>query len=131
MKILFTTILTLTFYCCLAQSNEADTSIQKLPSDTTKFATLYVYRNKKFAGSMISYALRMDNPEMTGKVLQTVKNNSFFIVKLYNEGQTILWAKTETKSSVMVNVKYGQSYYLRCAVSMGIMAGRPRVTPQV
>jgi len=54
------------------------------------------------------------------------------MIHLSHEGQVELWAKTEKKASVKINVEFGKKYYLKCGVKEGIMEGRPEldlVTP--
>jgi hypothetical protein len=36
-----------------------------------------------------------------------------------------LWAKTESKVEIPVDIEFGKEYYLRCGMGMGIMVGRP------
>jgi len=90
--------------------------------DSKSYATLYVYRQKSFVGSMISYNLSVND-----STICRMKNNSKYIIRLYKEGETELTAKTEKKSSVRINVEFGKEYYLKCGVKTGIMAGRPQL----
>ena len=94
-------------------------------SDTANYALLYVYRPKNFVGIAISYDLKISNSEVQKFVVGRVKNNSKFVVKLYKEGKTEILAKTEAENSVSIDVKYGQKYYLKCGISMGVLVGRP------
>ena len=43
------------------------------------------------------------------------------------KGPTEIWAKTEIKSSVKINVQFGQEYYLKSSITTGIMGGRPEL----
>ena len=106
---------------------QKDTVPVKIVSDTSNYALLYVYRPKSFSGSFISYDLRLTNALFPENVLGSVKNNSKFVVKLYQEGKSEIWARTESKRSVFIDVKFGQKYYLKCAIGMGIMVGRPEL----
>jgi hypothetical protein len=96
-----------------------------LPTDSSNYAMLYVYRPKNYVGSFISYDLKLTNSAYTDLVLGEVKNNSKFAVKLMQEGKTEIWAKTEVKNSVNIDVKYGEKYYIKCGVTMGVVVGRP------
>lgn len=93
--------------------------------DTSKYALLYVYRPKNFVGSFISYKLRVSNGSNLEEPVGRVKNNSKFVVKLYNEGLTEIIAQTEAKTVIKLNVKFGSKYYLKCGVSVGAFVGRP------
>jgi hypothetical protein len=85
-------------------------------------ATLYVYRPKSFVGSAIGYDLHLGD-----SIVCRVKNNTKFEIPLTQEGKVEVWAKTEAKRSVVLDVKPGVKYYIRCSVSMGIVAGRPDI----
>ena len=101
-------------------------SANQMP-DTAKYALLYVYRQKNFSGSAVGYNLHVTNSIINDQVIGRIKNNSKFVVKLYQEGKTEFWSETESKRSVSVNVIYGQKYYLKCSVGMGVMVGRPQL----
>jgi hypothetical protein len=105
-------------------ADSASTAIQdSIVADTNQFATLFVYRPKNFVGSAIAYDLHLDN-----SVVCRVKNNTKFEIKIRKEGQVEVWAKTEKKESVLLNVKYGEKYFLKCSVEMGALVGRPGLT---
>jgi len=102
-------------------------SVNIVQSDTANYAVLYVYRPRNYVGSIISYDLKLTNSFITDYVIGKVKNNSKFEVKLFQEGKTEIYAKTESKRSVFIDVKFGQKYYLKCGISMGVMVGRPEL----
>jgi hypothetical protein len=93
-----------------------------IKTDTGKYALLYVYRQRAFVASLGSYDVHVDD-----SVVATVKNNSKFIIKLYKEGPTSIWAKTESKRSVTINVKFGHEYFLKCGYSTGMFVMRPQL----
>jgi len=87
--------------------------------DHPNYAILYAYRPSG-PGALIGYNLHGDD-----SVLCRMKNYSRYEIRLYKEGPMTLWAKTETKSSVALTVKFGEEYYLRCAMQMGAFVGEP------
>jgi hypothetical protein len=89
-------------------------------SSGNQYATLYVYRPKDFVGSAISYNLHAGDSEIC-----KVKNNSKYAIHLFKEGELELWAKTEKRESVKIDVKFGKKYYLKCGLKEGILEGRP------
>jgi hypothetical protein len=101
----------------IAKDTIVKDSIQKT---TDQYATLYVYRPKNFAGSAVGYDLHIDN-----EIVCRVKNNTKYEVKIHKEGNVEIWAKTEAKESVKLDIKYGEKYYLKCAITMGAFVGRP------
>ena len=38
-----------------------------------------------------------------------------------------LWAKTEAKDEIPVDVKPGREYYIKCSIVMGAFVGRPKL----
>jgi hypothetical protein len=89
-------------------------------SSGNQFATLHVYRPRNFVGSAISYNLHAGDSEIC-----KVKNNSKYTIHLFKEGELELWAKTEKRESVNIDVKFGKEYYLKCGLKEGIIEGRP------
>jgi hypothetical protein len=47
------------------------------------------------------------------------------VIKLYKEGPTLIWAKTEHTEEVNIAVAFGQEYFLKCGVKMGVVEARP------
>jgi len=90
----------------------------ELPGDVN-YAILNVYRYGGY-GSLVDYNLYLGD-----SLLCRVENNYYERIKIYNEGINTLWAETETKFEIPVSVEFGKEYYLRCAVTMGILEGRP------
>ena len=86
---------------------------------TLDHAVLYVYRGKG-TGALVSY-----NVYLGDEVICRVTNKFRQKIKVYQTGSAELWAKTESKAAVPIDLVKGKSYYLRCSVSMGVMVGRP------
>jgi hypothetical protein len=87
--------------------------------DHPDYAILYAYRPTG-AGALIGYNLHFGD-----SVICRMKNYSKYEIRLYKEGPTTLWAKTEAKSSVPINVKFGEEYYVKCTIVMGVFVGEP------
>jgi len=84
------------------------------------YAILKVYREKNFTGSFLGYNLQLGD-----SVICRVKNNFKQTIHMKKDGLNTLWAKTESKAEIPINLKYGKTYYLRCGVKMGAFVGRP------
>src|SRR6266542_932422 len=98
------------------------TALNETTDSAAHYATLYVYRVRNFVGSMVGYKLHVNDSDVC-----KIKNNSKYAIKLYKEGITEIWAKTEKKASVKIDVKFGKEYYVRCGLTTGIFAGRPQL----
>lgn len=85
------------------------------------YAVIYFYRESG-AGAFVSYDVYVG----ATKVYRSRPNTSAE-VKLYEEGDIEIWAKTEAKEVLPLTVKKGCDYYIRTSVSAGIVIGHPRI----
>lgn len=85
------------------------------------YAILNVYRYSG-AGALVSYNLYLGD-----SVICRVKNNFKTTLHIKKDGLNSLWAKTEAKSEVPIDVKMGKTYYLRCGITMGAFVGHPKL----
>lgn len=84
-------------------------------------AIFYVYRPSA-SGFLVSYDLHLGDTTIC-----RVKNNYRTKIKIYKDGLNSIWAKTESKAEIPINVKIGKEYYVRCGISMGAFVGRPSI----
>jgi uncharacterized membrane protein YhaH (DUF805 family) len=96
-------------------------------NDKTKlsgdYALLHIYRRGSAIGRIVRYKLHLNND-----VIFRAKNKSKITFKFTgDEGIYVLWAKTESKTETIINIKAGNEYYIRCGVKMGIFVGRPSI----
>lgn len=120
---LFLLLLLLTTGC--ASLGPVYSSVDKIPDDT---GLIYFYRPSSFVGGGASY---------------DIKNNDTVITTLYNggyypyfsgPGEKEFWAQTESKSSVTLDVKPGETYYIKGEIGVGFLIGRPHlmvVAPEI
>lgn len=85
------------------------------------YAILNIYRYGG-AGALISYDLYLGD-----SVICRVKNNFKTTIHIKKDGLNTLWARTEAKSEVPVDIKLGKTYYLRSGITMGAFVGRPKL----
>ena len=85
------------------------------------YAILNVYRFGG-AGSLVSYDLHLGD-----SVICRVSNNYKTTIRVKKDGLNSLWARTESKAEVPINVKMGKVYYLRCGLTMGVFVGHPKL----
>jgi hypothetical protein len=92
-------------------------------SVVSKSALLYVFRPGKFAESLISYTLSLDDVPIC-----EMANKASYVVRLSKEGQTTFVAKVrKQETSITVDLKAGKKYYLRCELPWSL-APKPRLT---
>lgn len=99
----------------------SDDSSDLVVSAHPDYAVIYFYRETG-AGTFVGYDVYVGDT----KVYRSRPNTSAE-VKLYEEGDIEVWAKTEAKEVLPLTVKKGCDYYIRTSVSAGIVIGHPRI----
>ncbi|MDR2287284.1 MAG: DUF2846 domain-containing protein [Prevotellaceae bacterium] len=85
-------------------------------------ALFHIYRPNSIAGMAIGYDLYFDN-----EFVYRVTNKSKITIRVASEGIHTLWAETESKTELPIDVKFGNEYYIKCGVGMGVLVGRPKL----
>ena len=93
-----------------------------LPPDSD-FAKIYFYRPKMITGSLLGYKIRVDNDS----VICRVRNGEKCEVKINDFGKYKFWAKLESRDSIVIDIKRGQEYFVRCSVGLGALIGKPEL----
>lgn len=96
-------------------------SADDMIDSTSQYALLYVYR-PKVTMEWLAYDLHLGD-----EVICRVKNNSRQVIKVTKEGGNILWASTEKKSELPVDIEFGKEYYIRCSLEVGVLLAHPRL----
>ncbi|WP_333862674.1 hypothetical protein [Chitinophaga sp.] len=102
------------------QKAASDSAMRALVPDTASYALLCVYRPNSGLGVVVQYNLHVND-----SMVCRVKNGGSYQVKIYTPGQARLWARTEKRTEIMVDFQPGKAYFLRCAVGVGALVGRP------
>ncbi len=90
-------------------------------ANNPKCATLYIYRLRDTLALITPYNIHLNDDS----VICVAKSRSRDSVNLYKEGATTLWAKTEKRAELKLDVKFGSVYYIRC----GLQKGEIRMLP--
>jgi hypothetical protein len=85
------------------------------------YALLHVYRYSG-AGALVAYDLHLGDT-----VICRVKNKWKKTIRIRKDGLNTLWARTEVKEELPVNIKFGKEYYVRCGVTLGAFVGHPKL----
>ncbi|NCU32827.1 MAG: DUF2846 domain-containing protein [Candidatus Moranbacteria bacterium] len=83
---------------------------------------VYIYRQKSFVGGGVSYDVRVGETPIT-----TLYNGGYFPY-LSDPGEVEFWARTESKSAVTLDVKAGETYFVKGTVGVGFLVGRPHLS---
>lgn len=96
-----------------------DSLVKSLIPEDARYALLYVYRPQSSYGFAVNYNVHIDTTELR------MKNGKGYMVKLPVEGPLTIWTRTEKKKELTLDVKFGQVYFVRCGVQMGVVVGVP------
>ncbi|MBL7855539.1 MAG: hypothetical protein JNL17_14145 [Cyclobacteriaceae bacterium] len=78
-----------------------------------------LYREQTFKGSVIQYEMRCN-----GSAIGKIKNGTVIVYKA-TAGLVKFEAATETSEVIFIDALPGETYYVRCSVTTGWLAGRP------
>ena len=81
------------------------------------------FRPGKFVGSAIRCTVRED-----GKMIGRAGNGNYFVFPA-TPGAHRFTTKTEATDTLNIEVEPDETTYVKCAIGMGVMAGRPNLSP--
>ena len=84
-------------------------------------ALIYIYRESQFIGAGVAYDVKV------GETVVTTLHSGGYYPYFVKPGEVELWARTEAKSAVTVDVKAGEVYYVKGEVGVGFFVGRPHL----
>ena len=102
---------------------KAGNTAKQTTVENNNFATLYIYRLHDTLIPEPTYKLHLDNDS----VICNVKGKWKQEVRIYKDGPITLWAKTEKREELKLDIKTGSSYYVRC----GLRSGQFWMTPVI
>jgi len=94
---------------------------QKMETISNDKGLVYIYRPSSLIGGGVSYDVKV------GETPVTTLHNGGYYPYFSQPGEVEFWAKTESKSSVTLDVKPGQIYYIKGTVGVGFIVGRPHL----
>jgi hypothetical protein len=101
-----------------ATKGAAFQQVESIPADK---GLVYVYRPASFKGAAVSYGVKAKDTVITNLT------NGGYYPYFADPGEIEIWAKTEAKSSVTLDVKAGQTYYVKGGIRIGALVGRPHL----
>lgn len=81
------------------------------------------YRQSKLVGAALSFKVREQNVEL-GKL-----SNGVYFVQDFDPGVHEFVVHSEVKDVTPLEIEEGEVYYLQFGVSIGVIAGRPNLSP--
>lgn len=103
-----------------APAATANTLIQAAPADK---AQIVFFRESKFVGAAIGFKVREGENEL-GKL----RSGKYFVANV-EPGKHEYNVHGETKDVLTMEVEAGETYYVLGSLGMGIVAGRPNLSP--
>ena len=91
-----------------------------VPPNFYNDASLYIYRPWKLVGAAMSFKLSINDIEIC-----TVKNKFGTVIKLQKEDRIYIKASGTmvNSASTSIDIKYGEHYFLKCELNMGLILG--------
>ena len=97
-----------------------NTLITPAPADKGQ---IVFFRPSKMMGAAIGYKVREGETEL-GKL----KNGKYFVIQV-EPGAHAYTVHSEAKDVLNMEIEAGETYYVSGGVSMGVLAGRPNLSP--
>ena len=94
-----------------------------IPAPAAGKGQVVFFREKKFVGAAMSYKVREGEAEL-GKL----SNGSYLVLEV-EPGTHQYHMQGETKDVLTLEVEAGETYYVQGGISMGVLAGRPNLSP--
>ena len=94
-----------------------------IPASQAGKGQVVFFREKKFVGAAMSYKVREGEAEL-GKL----SNGSYLVLEV-EPGTHQYHMQGETKDVLTLEVEAGETYYVQGGISMGVLAGRPNLSP--
>jgi len=106
-----------------AVAGDTDKAAVTIPTPAAGQGQVVFFRPGKFVGSAIRCTVRED-----GKMVGRVGNGNYFILPA-TPGAHRFTTKTEATDTLNVEVEPDETTYVKCAIGMGVVAGRPNLSP--
>jgi hypothetical protein len=105
------------------QQNESKVSgnHNEIQLDSSKYATLHLYRPKNAVGGLVGYNIKLDD-----STICKLKNNRKFSIRLYKEGPVKIWPSNEDRK-IDIKVKFGEEYFVKFAMVSGLVGAHPEL----
>jgi len=103
-------------------------AFKKIETIPENMGLVYIYRPGKAMGAAVSYQVKANGVPIIRL------NPGGYYAYLAKPGEIEFSAKTESSSSITIDVKPGETYYLKGTIGIGFFVGRPHlvvVTPEV
>ncbi len=108
----------LALMCGCAPKMLNNMAVDSVPADHPDYAVIYFYRPGGFVQT--SYTVYVNNDPVYRS-----KNKTKAAVRIDKPGRYEIWGKTESRSSLMVDIEMGKEYYVKTSLHFGAAVWRP------
>jgi Protein of unknown function (DUF2846) len=81
------------------------------------------FRTGGLMGAAIACNVRQD-----GKLVGALSGGKYFVAS-FAPGKQVFTTKSEATDTLNMEIESGETYYVRCTIGAGVMAGRPNLSP--
>lgn len=106
-----------------AGATAADSPAATIPAPAAGMGQVVVFRPSKFVGAGVRCTVRED-----GKMVGRAGNGKYFVLPA-TPGAHRFTTKTEATDTLNVEVEPDETTYVKCSIGMGVVAGRPNLSP--
>lgn len=120
-----------------AVGQEAASAPTMAPAPTTKIADMFdpapaekgqiIFYRPGGAGGLVGCMVR-EGEGADEKHLSKLTGNRYF-VHLAEPGVHKYWVKSEATDRLALEIEPGETYFVKCTISMGFLVGRPNLSP--
>jgi len=89
-------------------------------------ALVYIYRPPRSMGSGVTYHVHVGSQEDDNAIVKLQSGGYFPYIA--QPGETEFWAKTESTTSVTLDLKQGETHYIKGGLGIGFFIGRPKLS---
>lgn len=104
------------------QETIAKKNASRLP-EGTNYAQIHFYRTKTAFGAAVGFDIKTANDSVIGRM----KNGKKFTYTTSQEGKHTFYASTEKTDSIVIPIRKGQEYFVKCEVREGVAIGVPKI----
>ena len=93
------------------------------PAADASKGTIIFFRPSKFIGAAMGFKVREGDVE-----LGRLRNGKYFVIQV-EPGTHSYTVHSEAKDVITLEVEAGETYYVKGSIGVGILAGRPNLSP--
>lgn len=101
----------------------ADKAPAAIGAPETGKGQVVFYRTGGLMGAAIACNVRED-----GKLIGGLSGGKYFVAS-FAPGKHVFTTKSEATDTLNMEIESGETYYVRCTIGAGVMAGRPNLSP--